>query len=37
VVDSRNGVLIGVVSEAAVIEAYLDVSAALRREENAVL
>ena len=37
VIDSRNGLLIGAVSEAAVIEAYLDVSAALRREENAVL
>ncbi|WP_412505590.1 chloride channel protein [Roseovarius sp. SYSU LYC5161] len=37
VVHSRSGRLIGVVSEAAVIEAYLDVSNALRREENAVL
>lgn len=37
VVHSGTGRLVGVVSEAAVIEAYLDVSTALRREENAVL
>ncbi|WP_101065478.1 chloride channel protein [Roseovarius salinarum] len=37
VIDSRDRRLIGVVTEAAVIEAYLDVSQALRREENAVL
>ena len=37
VVDRDSGQLIGVVSEASVIEAYLDISQALRREENAVL
>ena len=37
VVHSQSGVLIGVVSEASVIEAYLDISQSLRREENAVL
>jgi CIC family chloride channel protein len=37
VVDRDTGKLIGVVSEASVIEAYLDISQSLRREENAVL
>ena len=37
VVERDSGRLIGVVSEAAVIEAYLDMSQTLRREENAVL
>ena len=37
VVDRDSGKLIGVVSEASVIEAYLDISQSLRREENAVL
>jgi CIC family chloride channel protein len=37
VVDRQSGALIGVVSEASVIEAYLDISQSLRREENAVL
>jgi CIC family chloride channel protein len=37
VVDHDTGKLIGVVSEASVIEAYLDISQTLRREENAVL
>ncbi len=37
VVHRGDGRLIGVVSESAVIAAYLDVSTALRREENAVL
>ncbi|WP_306151653.1 chloride channel protein [Roseovarius sp. MMSF_3281] len=37
VVDRDTGKLIGVVSEASVIEAYLDISQTLRREENAVL
>ncbi len=37
VVHRDTGTLIGVVSEASVIEAYLDISQSLRREENAVL
>ncbi|MCZ0813713.1 MAG: chloride channel protein [Pseudomonadota bacterium] len=37
VIERDSGRLIGVVSEAAVIEAYLDMSQTLRREENAVL
>jgi len=37
VVDRNSGALIGVVSEASVIETYLDLSQSLRREENAVL
>lgn len=37
VVDRDTGKLIGVVSEASVIETYLDLSQSLRREENAVL
>jgi CIC family chloride channel protein len=37
VVDRGSGALLGVVSEASVIEAYLDISQSLRREENAVL
>ena len=37
VIHRDTGKLIGVVSEASVIEAYLDISQSLRREENAVL
>jgi CIC family chloride channel protein len=37
VIDSESGVLTGVVTEASIIECYLDMSHGLRREENAPL
>ena len=37
VLDQRNGRLLGVVTEAAIISAYLDMVTNLRREENAAL
>ncbi len=37
VVEHRSGQLLGVVTEASIIQAYLDVAQTLRREENAAL